>query len=131
MVAAHGWHISTVQIGPIRHSRLTDSQSASKPGPLGYEPLFPDDAIPTVSGIVLFADLPQAILPKRSGIKIYRYKTSDSEGWLVVFHEFLFPQPRLRLGLYIPREYVLTTMIHKTGPPPETGKIGFSSPAQD
>ena len=35
---------------------------------------------PTVSGVVLFADLPQAILPKRSGIKIYRYKTSDPEG---------------------------------------------------
>jgi ATP-dependent DNA helicase RecG len=38
------------------------------------------DDKPTVSGIVLFADLPQAILPKRSGIKIYRYKTSDAEG---------------------------------------------------
>lgn len=35
---------------------------------------------PTVGGVVLFADLPQAILPKRSGIKIYRYKTSDPEG---------------------------------------------------
>ena len=35
---------------------------------------------PTVSGIMLFADLPQAILPKRSGIKIYRYKTSEAEG---------------------------------------------------
>lgn len=38
------------------------------------------DGKPTVGGVVLFADLPQAILPKRSGIKIYRYKTSDSEG---------------------------------------------------
>jgi ATP-dependent DNA helicase RecG len=35
---------------------------------------------PTVAGIVLFADEPQAILPKRCGIKIYRYKTSDDEG---------------------------------------------------
>jgi ATP-dependent DNA helicase RecG len=35
---------------------------------------------PTVSGVVLFADLPQAILPKRSGMKVYRYKTSDAEG---------------------------------------------------
>jgi ATP-dependent DNA helicase RecG len=35
---------------------------------------------PTVSGVVLFADLPQAILPKRSGVKIYRYKTSAAEG---------------------------------------------------
>jgi ATP-dependent DNA helicase RecG len=30
--------------------------------------------------VVLFADLPQAILPKRSGIKIYRYKSSEEEG---------------------------------------------------
>lgn len=35
---------------------------------------------PTVAGIVLFSDLPQAVLPKRTGIKIYRYKTGASEG---------------------------------------------------
>jgi ATP-dependent DNA helicase RecG len=34
---------------------------------------------PTVAGVVLFADEPQAVLPKRCGIKIYRYKTSDNE----------------------------------------------------
>lgn len=35
---------------------------------------------PTVAGIVLFAEEPQAVLPKRSGIKIYRYKTTAQEG---------------------------------------------------
>lgn len=35
---------------------------------------------PTVAGVLLFSDLPQAILPKRCGIKIYRYKTSQAEG---------------------------------------------------
>ncbi len=35
---------------------------------------------PTVAGLVLFADEPQAVLPKRCGLKIYRYKTSDAEG---------------------------------------------------
>lgn len=35
---------------------------------------------PTVAGVVLFAEEPQAILPKRSGIKIYRYKTTAEEG---------------------------------------------------
>jgi ATP-dependent DNA helicase RecG len=35
---------------------------------------------PTVAGLVLFADEPQAILPKRCGIKVYRYKTEDDEG---------------------------------------------------
>jgi ATP-dependent DNA helicase RecG len=35
---------------------------------------------PTVAGVLLFSDEPQAILPKRSGVKIYRYKTQDNEG---------------------------------------------------
>lgn len=35
---------------------------------------------PTVAGLVLFADEPQAALPKRCGIKIYRYKTKDDAG---------------------------------------------------
>jgi ATP-dependent DNA helicase RecG len=35
---------------------------------------------PTVAGVVLFADLPQAILPKRTGVKVYRYSTADEEG---------------------------------------------------
>lgn len=34
------------------------------------------DNIPTVAGIMLFADEPQITLPKRSAIKIYRYKTA-------------------------------------------------------
>lgn len=38
------------------------------------------DERPTVAGIILFADEPQAALPKRSGIKIYRYKTSAQQG---------------------------------------------------
>ncbi len=38
------------------------------------------DQKPTVAGTVLFADEPQALLPKRCGIKLYRYKTRDSEG---------------------------------------------------
>jgi hypothetical protein len=33
-----------------------------------------------VAGIVLFAEEPQAALPKRSGMKIYRYKSTDAEG---------------------------------------------------
>ena len=38
------------------------------------------DDKPVVSAVVLFADEPQAVLPKRCGIKIYRYKTVDAEG---------------------------------------------------
>ncbi|MFI9528002.1 ATP-binding protein [Micromonospora rosaria] len=35
-------------------------------------------AKPTVASVLLFADLPQAILPKRCGIKIYRYSSEES-----------------------------------------------------
>lgn len=35
---------------------------------------------PVVCAVLLFADEPQAALPKRSGIKVYRYKTGGSEG---------------------------------------------------
>ncbi len=36
---------------------------------------------PTVAGVLIFADEPQAHLPKHCGIKIYRYKTSEAEGF--------------------------------------------------
>lgn len=39
------------------------------------------DHKPTVAGLLLFADEPQAALPKRCGIKIYRYKTKAAEGF--------------------------------------------------
>jgi ATP-dependent DNA helicase RecG len=37
------------------------------------------DDLPTVGGLLLYADLPQATLPK-SGIKLYRYRTSGDVG---------------------------------------------------
>lgn len=36
---------------------------------------------PTVAGVLLFSDEPQAIIPKRCGIKVYRYKTKEAEGF--------------------------------------------------
>lgn len=35
---------------------------------------------PVVAAVLLFADAPQAALPKRSAVKIYRYATSDDSG---------------------------------------------------
>lgn len=35
---------------------------------------------PTVAAVILFAEVPQAILPKRCGIKILRYRTTDAIG---------------------------------------------------
>lgn len=37
--------------------------------------------MPTVAGVLLFSDEPQAIIPKRCGIKVYRYKTKEAEGF--------------------------------------------------
>jgi len=36
------------------------------------------DGRPTVTGVLLYCDLPQAILPKRSAIKILRYQTKEA-----------------------------------------------------
>lgn len=38
------------------------------------------DAKPTVGAALLFAEEPQALLPKRCGVKIYRYRTSGEVG---------------------------------------------------
>ena len=35
---------------------------------------------PVVAGVLLFAEEPQALLPKRCGVKIYRYKTKEVQG---------------------------------------------------
>lgn len=35
---------------------------------------------PTVAGVLMFAEEPQAVLPKHCGIKIYRYKSREFEG---------------------------------------------------
>ena len=52
---------------------------------LKKQQLIKDDK-PTVAGVMLFSDEPQALLPKRSGIKIYRYQTrEDSERATLVF----------------------------------------------
>lgn len=36
--------------------------------------------LPTVAGILLFAEEPQAIIPKQCGVKIYQYTTKEQEG---------------------------------------------------
>lgn len=37
--------------------------------------------MPTVAGLLLFSEEPQAQLPKRCGIKVYRYETQETEGF--------------------------------------------------
>lgn len=36
--------------------------------------------LPTVAGVLLFAEEPQAIIPKQCGVKIYQYTTKNEEG---------------------------------------------------
>lgn len=52
----------------------------AEPGPWLEKQRLLRNGKPTVGGLLLFAETPQAILAKRSGIKIYRYKTRDQEG---------------------------------------------------
>jgi ATP-dependent DNA helicase RecG len=52
----------------------------SEPAPwLRKQQLLREDK-PTVAGLLLFADEPQAVLPKQSGIKVYRYNSKEAEG---------------------------------------------------
>ena len=37
--------------------------------------------LPTVAGLLLFSEEPQAMLPKRCGIKVYRYETQEETGF--------------------------------------------------
>lgn len=52
----------------------------TQPEPWLKKNLLITNNLPTVGGVVLFADEPQAVLPKRTGIKIYRYETSEEKG---------------------------------------------------
>jgi ATP-dependent DNA helicase RecG len=42
--------------------------------------IVPHQELPTVAGTILFAEEPQAFLPKRCGVKVYRYRTNEDEG---------------------------------------------------
>lgn len=52
----------------------------AEPEPWLRKQLLIHDDKPTVAAVLLFSDEPQAALPKRSAIKVYRYKTADAEG---------------------------------------------------
>lgn len=52
----------------------------AEPYPWLRKQLLIRDDKPTVATVLLFADEPQAILPKRCAIKVYRYRTTATEG---------------------------------------------------
>lgn len=53
---------------------------SAEPLPWLKKQLLIHDGKPTVAALLLFSDEPQAALPKRSAIKIYRYKTAEVQG---------------------------------------------------
>jgi ATP-dependent DNA helicase RecG len=61
-------------------SFLIDVVPTAEPEPWLMKQQLIRDSRPTVSAVLLFSDEPQAALPKRSGVKIYRYETKDAEG---------------------------------------------------
>jgi len=75
---------------PVERSLVTNSTvvlefmleivPTAEPEPWLRKQMLIRDDKPTVAGILLFAEEPQAALPKRTGIKIYRYKTAAQDG---------------------------------------------------
>ncbi len=59
---------------------LIEVVPTGEPEPWLKKQLLLQNGKPTVTAILLFSEEPQAALPKRSGLKIYKYKTSDKEG---------------------------------------------------
>jgi len=78
--------------------------------------------LPTVAGVLIFAEEPQAILPKNSGIKIYRYKTREAEG----FRDVLAEDPITVEGcLYKQIEEAVKKTKEITEEIPKIGSTGF------
>ena len=59
---------------------LTNVIPTAEPEPWLSKQLLVVGGKPTVAGILLFAEEPQALLPKRCGVKIYRYRSSAPVG---------------------------------------------------
>lgn len=59
---------------------IRDVVPTTKPEPWLKKQNLLRDNRPTVAGALMFSEEPQALLPKHCGIKIYRYKTRDTEG---------------------------------------------------
>lgn len=59
---------------------MLDVVPTAEPLPWLRKQLLVADGKPTVAAVLLFSDEPQAALPKRSAIKIYRYKTTEAAG---------------------------------------------------
>jgi ATP-dependent DNA helicase RecG len=85
---------------------------------LSKQRLLVDDR-PTVAGLLLFSEEPQAAMPKRCGVKIYRYKTREIEG----FRDVLAADPITIEGpLYDQIRSAVTKTIEITESIPKMGE---------
>ncbi len=66
---------------PITKEFLRHVVPSAQPEPWLIKQSLLREGRPTVGGLLLFAEEPQAPLPKRCGVKIYRYRTNESEGF--------------------------------------------------
>lgn len=79
--------ISDITESPITLNFLNYVVPSAEPEAwLRKQRLVRDDR-PTVAGVLLFSEEPQASMPKRCGVKIYRYKTREAEGFRDVLAE--------------------------------------------
>lgn len=82
------------------------------------------DDRPTVAGVLLFSEEPQAILQKQCGIKVYRYKTRELEG----FRDVLVDTPVTVEGcLYSQIHDAVKLTQEITESVPRVGESGFEN----
>lgn len=86
--------------------------------------LIRDSDKPTVGGLLLFSEEPQAAIPKHCGVKIYRYKTSEKEG----FRDVLAFDPLTIEGdLYHQIRAAVSTTIEIVESIPKMGELGLET----
>ena len=69
--------IQVIENSEVSLNFLLGVVPTAEPEPWLRKQRFIIDQQPTVAGVLLFSEEPQALLPKRTAIKIFRYKTSD------------------------------------------------------
>ena len=72
--------LESVSDSYIIYEFMTEIVPTIEPLPWLKKQLLIRNNLPTVAANLLYSDIPQAALPKQSGIKIYRYKTKEIEG---------------------------------------------------
>jgi ATP-dependent DNA helicase RecG len=70
--------LSTIENSTVALDFLLGVVPTAEPEPWLRKQRLIVDQNPTVAGVLLFAEEPQALLPKRTAIKLFRYKTAEA-----------------------------------------------------